>query len=243
MSENFRFEFLNTDYGWIDFDITVLNQTFHYSFSNVVSTQPEELISWLEKIYNKEYCEFDCNTEDFHLYLNYDGKQLFLYDQNNLLDEGSENQDNKYLHAVIKISRTELCQNIYKAFRDFVMSKRYKAVEWQSEITFEETLIDAYGTLENAVEVCSSKTLQDFYDDYIEKTGFKKYYTGFELFKELEYSGYSSHPIESAYDKATKDERKSMILKYASDDAGSGDGGKLKEVKSELLEKVLKIPL
>lgn len=137
MSESFRIEFLDTQYGWIDFDITILNQTFHYSFSNVISTQPEELISWLEKIYNKEYCEFCCDIEGFLFYLNYDGKKLRLYDEINILGQEAENEQRKYLHAVIEVSRTELCQTIYKAFREFVSSDRYKPAEWEDEDALE----------------------------------------------------------------------------------------------------------
>lgn len=208
MSESFKFEFLDTESGWIDFEISIYNQTFHYSFSDAISTQPEELIGWLEKIYNEEYCEFDCNTEDFHFYLNYDGKTLWLYDQMNPLGKEAENDQHKYLHATIEISRIELCRIIYKAFRDFVTSKKYKSVEWQSEVTFEETLIDSYGSLDNAIEVGASKRLQEFYEDYIEKSGFEKYSTGFELFQELEHSDYPSHPIESTFDSSDKYGRK-----------------------------------
>ena len=65
MNKYFSFEFTKTDSGWLDFEIHIQNATFHYFFSDDISTQPEELILWLEKIYNKDYCEFDCETEDF----------------------------------------------------------------------------------------------------------------------------------------------------------------------------------
>ena len=87
MNKNFSFEFTKTDSGWLDFEIHIQNATFHYSFSDVVSTKPEELILWLEKIYNKDYCEFECDTEDFFFWFDYDGKEFRLYDQNNLIYE------------------------------------------------------------------------------------------------------------------------------------------------------------
>ena len=51
MSEKLKIEFLRTDVWWIDFVIKIYNVHFYYSFSEVYSTQPEELIFWLEKIY------------------------------------------------------------------------------------------------------------------------------------------------------------------------------------------------
>ena len=237
MAEHFSFEFLNTESGWIDFEITYYHAKFWHQFSNVVSTPLEELIYWLEKIYNRQYCEFDCDTEGYHFYLNYDGKYLRLYDQTNLLSKEDENEEHKYLHAVIEINRTDLCKTIYKAFRDFVMSPKYKKVEWQEETTFKETLLDAYETLDNALEIASSKTLQEFYDDYIERTCFTKYVTGFELFDELE-SPTKEYPIQQSYDKASKDERKTIIKKYL-DDTVHRDGSKLQEIKSDTLELLL----
>ena len=87
MNKNFSFEFIKTDSGWLDFEIHIQNATFHYFFSDDISTQPEELILWLEKIYNKDYCEFECETEDFFLWFDYDGKEFRLYDQINLLEK------------------------------------------------------------------------------------------------------------------------------------------------------------
>lgn len=67
MNKNFSFEFTKTENGWLDFEIHIQNATFHYFFSDDISTQPEELIIWLEKIYNKDYCEFECET-DFSIF-------------------------------------------------------------------------------------------------------------------------------------------------------------------------------
>ena len=39
---------------------------------------------------------------------------------------------------------------IYKAFRTFVTSKKYRKVYWQKD-SFEETLVDGYGSLEKAL--------------------------------------------------------------------------------------------
>ena len=238
MNKNFSFEFTKTDSGWLDFEIHIQNATFHYSFSDVVSTKPEELILWLEKIYNKDYCEFECDTEDFFFWFDYDGKEFRLYDQNNLLGKSDENANHKYLHGVVEISRIDLCTIIYKAFRTFVTSKKYRKVYWQ-KVSFEETLVDGYGSLEKALDFASTKTLSDFYDDYLEKTGYERYCT-FSIFSEFESTKLSDFPISSTFDFLDSEGKKSMILKYASDIEGY-DGTELQKVESEVLENLLKM--
>lgn len=236
MNKEFDFKFNTTNSGWIDFDITIQNTTFTYSFSDVISTEPEELIAWLEKIYNQDYCIFECDTEGFIFCLDYDGENL------RLLEKGNQRigEFHNPLKAYVKIDRIKLCKIIYKAFRDFVNSKNYKKVEWQYETTFKETLIDGYGSFENAVSVAITKTLQEFYDDYIEKTEFTKYLTGFKLFKELEYAGYTTHPIEESYNCSNQTQKRLLLEKFSNDIVNNGDGGKLREVISETLENLIK---
>lgn len=242
MDKYFNFEFIRTESGWIDFEVSIQTITFRYSFSNVISTQPEELIVWLEKIYNKEYCEFECDTEGMKFWFNYDGENFYVYDPNNILNENTDKE--KYLHGVIKISRLKLCKTIYKAFRDFVVSKKYKKVEWQDETSFEETLIDAYGSLDEAIEIVSSKSLEDFYDDYIERTGFSKYLTQFSLFIELENQNLpfymKEYRIKDTYNAADISGKRDIIRKYISDVVFGYDGGKLREIKSDILEDLIK---
>lgn len=237
MSEKLKIEFLRTDVWWIDFVIKIYNVHFYYSFSEVYSTQPEELILWLEKIYKQNYCELKFDVEDYYFYFDYDGKKFYLYDENNLLGEADDSVNHKYLHAVVEISRIELCKIFYKAFRDFVTSKKYRKIYWQT-VSFEETLIDCYGSLDYALDFASSKTLAEFYDDYIQKTGYEKFLTSFELFDKFESADSSCYPIAVSYDFLTPEEKKDMIKKYCSDEVG-GEGGKLSEVKSEILEQLL----
>lgn len=211
MNKNFSFEFTKTESGWLDFEIHIQNATFHYFFSDDISTQPEELIIWLEKIYNKDYCEFECETEDFFLWFDYDGKEFRLYDQINLLEKSEENENHKYLHGVVEISRIDLCTMIYKAFRTFVTSKKYRKVYWQ-KVSFEETLVDGYGSLEKALNFASTKTLSDFYDDYLEKTGYDRHFTSFKFFSEFEIPKLSDFPISSSFDSLDSEGKKSMIF-------------------------------
>ena len=56
----------------------------------------------------------------------------------------------KVAFTVVEISRIDLCTIIYKAFRTFVTSKKYRKVYWQ-KVSFEETLVDGYGSLEKAL--------------------------------------------------------------------------------------------
>ena len=68
MSEKLKIDFLSTEGGWIDFVIKIYNVHFYYSFSEVYSTQPEELILWLEKIYKQNYCELKFDVENYYFY-------------------------------------------------------------------------------------------------------------------------------------------------------------------------------
>ena len=238
MNKNFSFEFTKTESGWLDFEIHIQNATFHYFFSDDISTQPEELILWLEKIYNKDYCEFECETEDFFVWFDYDGKEFRLYDQINLLGKFEENRIHKYLHGVVEISRIDLCTIIYKAFRTFVTSKKYRKVYWQ-KVSFEETLVDGYGSLEKALDFASTKTLSDFYDDYIEKTGYDRYFTTFTIFREFETTEELDFPLSSSFDSLDSEGKKSMILKYATHIEGY-NGNELHKIQPEVLENLLK---
>jgi hypothetical protein len=85
----------------------------------------------------------------------------------------------------------------------------------------------------------SKKTLSKFYDDYIEKTGYDRYFTTFTIFREFETTEELDFPLSSSFDSLDSEGKKSMILKYASEIEGY-TGNELQKIKSEVLEDLLK---
>ena len=119
-----------------------------------------------------------------------------------------------------------------------LLQKKYRKVYWQ-KVSFEETLVDGYGSLEKVLDFASTKTLSDFYDDYIEKTGYDRYFTTFTIFREFETTEELDFPLSSSFDSLDSEGKKSMILKYATHIEGY-NGNELHKIQPEVLENLLK---
>lgn len=87
--------------------------------------------------------------------------------------------------------------------------------------------------------LASKKTLSEFYDDYIEKTGYDRYFTTFTIFREFETTEELDFPLSSSFDSLDSEGKKSMILKYATHIEGY-NGNELHKIKPEVLENLLK---
>lgn len=83
------------------------------------------------------------------------------------------------------------------------------------------------------------KTLSEFYDDYIEKTGYDRYFTTFTIFREFETTEELDIPLSSSFDSLDSEGKKSMILKYATHIEGY-NGNELHKIQPEVLENLLK---
>lgn len=87
--------------------------------------------------------------------------------------------------------------------------------------------------------LASKKTLSEFYDDYIEKTGYDRYFTTFTIFREFETTEELDFPLSSSFDSLNSEGKKSMILKYATHIEGY-NGNELHKIQPEVLENLLK---
>lgn len=230
-----KFEFIGTDSGWIDLFFEYGPYKITYSFSDV-ETKPEELIYWVEKIYNGEFCEFDCSQEDVHWYLDYNGKKLLISDDRNF--EGTNIKHEKKVRLQIDIKKDDLCKLIYSSFRKFVKSNLYFRVQWDGE-TFEEFLIENFGSIDIALEECSKCTLNEFYNkckNFIPSSAVPLLY--FDIFDEYETN--NSIRLSETYDSLNLNDKKEFVKKYLNDWQGPGLAEvNLKEVKSEVLDNLL----
>ena len=227
------FEFTGTDSGWIDLFFKYKYMTLEYTFS-AVDTKPEELISWLENIYNDKYDEFVCSTEDFKWYLDYDGNNLTISDNSNI--EGANKNSRKTARMQIPITKRDVCTLFYKSFRVFSSSMRYCRFRWD-EITFKDYLLEKFGTLDTALTAAVKGSLADFYKLCLEQIPKPELGLGFKLFDEFE-SGFAEK-LSDTFDQANNDKKKEIIEQYYSDTSGFDKSCKnLRDVKSTVLEQL-----
>lgn len=229
------FEFTDTISGWIDFYFSYGPIRISYSFSNVC-TKPEELIKWIEDVYNNQFTEFDCDMEDVHWYLDYDGKFLTISDTRNF--EGTNEHNEKRPRLKIQIEKDKLCTLLYSSFRRFATSNLYSRIHWDGE-TLEEFLVEKFGTLDTALEEASKGTLNDFYLKCLQFMPSSKHLLFFEIFEEFESE--KARKLSEQFDNYSIEEKKNFIKKYLDDwESPMVAEVNLMTLKSEPLEKLIK---
>ncbi len=228
--KNFQIKYTRCEAGWIDFTVSYGKEKLEYCFSYCYSS-PKDLLVWAENVYKGNYSEFSNDSEGWEWCLNYDGEFLTISDTLNLNDENPNEEKRERLH--IKIEKKELCKTIYKSIKKFQESDLYIAREWEAlylKKIFEKT----YGSVENSINIISKMTLVEIIEDIKSKDPNDE--LGFYI------TGFFDAGDNDAYDSAEEDVRKMIIndyLEYDSGDYGGFDAKSIRDIKSDILEKLL----
>ena len=221
----FTFEFTRCYAGWIEFVLGRGDVKLEYCFTEACDAT-EDFVHWIEDIAQGKFREFCADAEGWFWYLNYDGRTLMISDTGNQNNDNPRNE--KISRLGVCIGKLDLCKKLYQTFRNFVSSDLYVPHEWEG-LNFKRIVDKCYGPLDAAVEKMSNMSLREILSDIEQKNIFNKIsYDGLLFFK------------DESYDKQSADGRKKLILEYYQDNDYVGYGGlPLREIKSDLLERML----
>ena len=221
----FTFEFTRCYAGWIEFVLGRGDVKLEYCFSEAFDAT-KDFVLWIEDIAQGKFREFCADAEGWFWYLNYDGRTFVVSDTRNLNGDNPTNA--KIMRLAFYVDRIELCKKLYQTFRKFVLSDLYVPHEWEG-LNFKRIVDKCYGPLDGAAEKLSAMTLQEIIADIAQKN----------IFNDFPYDALSFFEDES-YGKQSADGRKKLILEYYQDNDYVGYGGlPLREIKSDLLERML----